>query len=88
MIAASIPKVVQARVRAAAGNRCGYCRSLQCYVFGPLEIEHILRRRALHVEVTDAPGVGLDKLFAGGDLVAHQGVEDFVGDDGILEVRP
>jgi hypothetical protein len=30
------------RVRAAARNRCGYCRCSQGYVYGWLEIEHIV----------------------------------------------
>ena len=38
----SISEAVRARVRAAAGDRCGYCRSPQHLVLGPLEIEHIL----------------------------------------------
>jgi hypothetical protein len=33
---------VRARVRAQAQNRCGYCRSLEMYVLGILEIEHII----------------------------------------------
>jgi len=37
-----IPEDVRARVRAAAGDRCGYCRSHQRYVLGLLEIEHII----------------------------------------------
>jgi hypothetical protein len=36
-----IPKAVQRRVRAQARNRCGYCLSLQKYILGILEIEHI-----------------------------------------------
>lgn len=32
---------LRARVRASAGNRCGYCRSPQHLVLGPLEIEHL-----------------------------------------------
>jgi hypothetical protein len=35
-------EAVRARVRKAAGDRCGYCRSRQEYVFAPLEIEHIV----------------------------------------------
>jgi hypothetical protein len=41
-----IPDDVRARVRAEAGDRCGYCLARQRYVFGPLEIEHI-RPRAM-----------------------------------------
>jgi HNH endonuclease len=37
-----IPAVVRRRVRRAAGDRCGYCRSRQEYVLGFLEIEHIV----------------------------------------------
>jgi len=33
---------VRSRVRAQAQNRCGYCRSLEMYVLGILEIEHII----------------------------------------------
>ena len=33
---------IRDRVRRQAGNRCGYCRSRQEYVFAPLEIEHIV----------------------------------------------
>jgi len=39
------PKIsdeVKARVRAAAGNRCGYCLALQRYTLLVLEIEHII----------------------------------------------
>jgi hypothetical protein len=32
----------RARVRAQAGDRCGYCHSPQKYVLGPLEIDHII----------------------------------------------
>lgn len=37
----SIPEETRKRVRAQAGNRCGYCRSPQHLVLGMLEIEHI-----------------------------------------------
>jgi HNH endonuclease len=30
------------RVREQAEDRCGYCRCAQRYVFGPLEIDHII----------------------------------------------
>jgi 5-methylcytosine-specific restriction endonuclease McrA len=36
---------LKARIRKQAGDRCGYCRSLQKYVWGTLEIEHIIPRR-------------------------------------------
>jgi 5-methylcytosine-specific restriction endonuclease McrA len=39
-----IPKDIRERVRKTAGNHCGYCRSRQKYVLGPLEIEHIIPR--------------------------------------------
>lgn len=29
------------RIRAASGDRCGYCRSPQYLVLGPLEIDHL-----------------------------------------------
>ena len=38
----AISEQVRARVRAQAQNRCGYCRSLEMYVLGILEIEHII----------------------------------------------
>jgi len=40
----AISEQVQARVRAQAQNRCGYCRSLQMYILGILEIDHIIRK--------------------------------------------
>lgn len=33
---------LKARIREQAGDRCGYCKSLQRYVWGTLEIEHII----------------------------------------------
>jgi hypothetical protein len=36
-----IPEEMRDRVRLLARNRCGYCRSLQHLVLGPLEIDHI-----------------------------------------------
>ena len=41
-----ISEAVRARVRASAQNRCGYCQSLQKYVLGILEIEHIIPKAA------------------------------------------
>lgn len=38
----SISEKVRASVRLQAKDRCGYCQSLQKYVLGILEIEHIL----------------------------------------------
>jgi hypothetical protein len=38
----TISEAIRARVRAAAGDRCGYCRSPQHLVLGPLEIEHTI----------------------------------------------
>lgn len=38
----SISSGLRARVRAQAGDRCGYCHAPQKYVLGLLEIEHIL----------------------------------------------
>ena len=38
----AISAEARARVRAAAGDRCGYCRSPQHLVLGPLEIEHTI----------------------------------------------
>jgi 5-methylcytosine-specific restriction endonuclease McrA len=37
-----ISEALKARVRALAENQCGYCQSLQKYVLGILEIEHII----------------------------------------------
>jgi 5-methylcytosine-specific restriction endonuclease McrA len=37
-----ISEEVKARVRKEAKEQCGYCRSLQKYVLGILEIEHII----------------------------------------------
>ena len=42
MSGTEIPDAVRQRVRAAAGDRCGYCRSPQRYVMGKLEIEHLM----------------------------------------------
>lgn len=42
MSSSRIPEEVRARVRVQAKERCGYCRSLQKYVLGVLEIEHII----------------------------------------------
>ena len=39
-----IPAKVEARVRQAARNRCGYCLSPQSLVMASLEIEHIIPR--------------------------------------------
>lgn len=37
-----IPEDMRERVRRQAGDRCGYCLSQQVYVWGKLEIEHII----------------------------------------------
>jgi len=37
-----IPEDIRQRVRESANNQCGYCRSLQKYVLGILEIDHII----------------------------------------------
>jgi len=42
MTPGTIPDAVRARVRAQAGNRCGYCLARQEYVPWLLEIEHIV----------------------------------------------
>jgi HNH endonuclease len=41
-----ISEEIRARVRASAQDRCGYCQSLQKYVLGILEIEHIIPKAA------------------------------------------
>jgi len=42
MTSRSISEALREKIRAQAGNRCGYCLSLQKYVLGLLEIEHII----------------------------------------------
>lgn len=44
MISSNVPDSVRARVREAAGDRCGYCLSPQQLVMNKLEIEHIIPR--------------------------------------------
>jgi len=41
-----IPEEIRVRIRTEAKNQCGYCRSLQKYVLGILEIEHIIPKAA------------------------------------------
>ena len=41
-----ISQAVRSRVRAEANDQCGYCRSLQKYVLGVLEIDHIIPKAA------------------------------------------
>lgn len=41
-----IPEKVRAQIRIQANNQCGYCLSLQKYVLGVLEIEHIIPKAA------------------------------------------
>ncbi|WP_313934772.1 HNH endonuclease signature motif containing protein [Nostoc sp. FACHB-280] len=41
-----IPEAVRVQIRTQANNQCGYCRSLQKYVLGILEIEHIVPKAA------------------------------------------
>jgi hypothetical protein len=41
-----ISEEIRLRVRARAKHQCGYCRSLQKYVLGVLEIEHIIPKAA------------------------------------------
>jgi 5-methylcytosine-specific restriction endonuclease McrA len=41
-----IPVDVRTRVQAQANDQCGYCRSLQKYILGVLEIEHIIPKAA------------------------------------------
>jgi hypothetical protein len=48
-----IPDAVKARVRAQAGDRCGYCRSHQRYVLGLLEIEHIIGYKGVQTHAVD-----------------------------------
>jgi len=44
---------VRARVRAATGNRCGYCQSPQHLVLGWLEIEHLSPTFAGRIRMTN-----------------------------------
>jgi hypothetical protein len=44
MVRVYIPVEVDARIRSAARNRCGYCLSPQRLVMAHLEIEHIIPR--------------------------------------------
>lgn len=44
MSPSEVPSSVRARVREAAGDRCGYCRSPQQLAIGKLELEHIIPR--------------------------------------------
>lgn len=44
MSGSDVAEAVRQRVRAAAGDRCGYCLSPQHLVMGRLEIEHIIPR--------------------------------------------
>jgi len=37
-----IPEDLKRKIREQARDRCGYCRSLQKYVLGALEIDHIV----------------------------------------------
>lgn len=41
MTAGHVSEQVRERVRAQAGDRCGYCRSPQHLVLAPLEIDHL-----------------------------------------------
>ena len=41
-----ISETLKAKIRDVAKNRCGYCQSLQKYVLGVLEIEHIIPKAA------------------------------------------
>ena len=44
MTSTHLSEELRQRVRASSGNRCGYCLSLQRYVMGKLEIEHLIPR--------------------------------------------
>jgi len=41
---AHVPEELRRRIRALAGDRCGYCLSPQHLVYGSLEIEHTIPR--------------------------------------------
>jgi hypothetical protein len=38
----NLSKKLDAEIRLEAKNRCGYCLGEQCYIFAPLEIDHLL----------------------------------------------
>lgn len=42
MSSSYISEELRAKIRTQANDQCGYCRSLQKYVLGILEIEHII----------------------------------------------
>ncbi len=42
MSSGRISSELRGRIREQAGDRCGYCRSLQKYVLGRLKIEYII----------------------------------------------
>lgn len=42
MSSSQISEELRTKIRVEANNQCGYCRSLQKYVLGILEIEHII----------------------------------------------
>ncbi len=42
MSSSYISEELRVKIRTQANNQCGYCRSLQKYVLGILEIEHII----------------------------------------------
>lgn len=57
MIDRRLADEVRARVRAQAGNRCGYCLSPQHLVLGLLEIDHIIPKARGGTEQSDR-GIG------------------------------
>ena len=46
MSSGQIPENLRARIQSQTNDQCGYCRSLQRYVLGRLEIEHIIPKAA------------------------------------------
>ena len=42
-----INDALRKQIRAEAENRCGYCLSLQKYVLGKLEIDHIIPQASM-----------------------------------------
>lgn len=41
-MSSAVSSEIRARIRARAGDRCGYCLSPQHLVLGPLELEHVI----------------------------------------------
>ncbi|UFP94103.1 HNH endonuclease [Gloeobacter morelensis] len=53
MSSSRIPEHVRFRIHLQALNRCGYCLSAQKYVFGALEVDHIVPKARGGTDVED-----------------------------------